>query len=103
MRRTTTVAAAAGIAVLSIVGLAGMAHADDTNSVIKAPTTSYTSPSNRSVPVHALQPGDRVDSLCFTEGERVHDSYYWFRIVKDGNTGYVNRDAISAPVDLRHC
>ncbi len=100
-------AAAAGLSAVTLVGLAGGASAaaptDSSNSWIKAPATSYTSPSNQSIRVHTLHPGEQVQSLCFTEGQELHGNFYWFRILKGGEQGYVHRDAIVAPPDLRNC
>jgi hypothetical protein len=65
--------------------------------------TSYTSPSNTSIPVHHLKPGTNVETMCFREGQVLNGNPYWFLIKYDGQTAYVHRDAISAPHDLRHC
>ena len=100
-------AAAAGLSAVTLVGLAGGASAaaptDSSNSWIKAPATSYTSPSNQSIRVHTLHPGEQVQSLCFVEGQQLNGNFYWFRILKSGELGFVHRDAIVPPHDLPHC
>ena len=107
MRKIATVAAAVGITAVTVVGLAGSASAtgpaDSPNSWIKKPATSYTSPSDQSIRVHTLQPGETVQTLCFVEGQTLNGNFYWFRIIKGGDLGFVHRDAISVPADLRHC
>ena len=77
-------------------------RADSPNSWIKKLATSYTSPSDQSIRVHTLQPGETVQTLCFVEGQTLNGNFYWFRIIKGGDLGFVHRDAISVPADLRH-
>ena len=71
--------------------------------MIKLPTTSYTSPSNQSLRVHPLEAGTQVQTLCFTEGQTLSNNFSWFRTLLGGDLGFVHRDAIAAPGDLRHC
>jgi len=108
MRRIGIAAAATvGITAVTLVGLAGGASAatptDSPNSWIKKPATSYTSPSDQSIRVHTLYPGEQVQSVCFVEGQQQNGNFYWFRILKGGDLGFVHRDAIVAPPDLPHC
>ena len=42
--------------------------------------TSYTSPSNASIPVHHLKPGEQVKTYCFREGQVLNGNPYWFVI-----------------------
>ena len=71
---------------------------------IKKATTSYSSPTNQSTPVHfGLKAGERVLVRCFTEGQEQQGNHYWFRIGKDGNLGFVPRDAIAPGTDVPHC
>jgi hypothetical protein len=94
---TLATAAAAGVA-----GLATTAHAAEPG-LITRPTTSYTSPSQQSIPVHFLRQGDQVETLCFTEGQDLHGNAYWVRIRQNGDLGFVHRDAIIPPSGLTHC
>jgi hypothetical protein len=65
--------------------------------------TSYTSPSNTSIPVHHLEPGKQVETYCFREGQVLNGNPYWFVIRTGGQTAYVHRSSISPPQDVRHC
>lgn len=109
-----TIAAAAGAA-FAAVGLvivatpAAATHAQGQPIYITMPTTGYTSPSNGSAAMlTGLQPGQAVTAYCFTEGQTLNGSHYWFRVgttpEPNGNTAFVNRTAIStAPTSLPHC
>jgi len=106
MRKLIALAAVSTIAgVGAVAGLAGNAGATSTLiGTIKQPTTSFTSPSAKSRPVHLnLQPNEKVDTHCFREGEVVNGNAYWFIIEKDGETGYVHQNAISVSEELPHC
>jgi hypothetical protein len=88
----------------ALAGLAGSASAAESTGIIKRYTTSYTSPSESSSPVHYnLAPGSSVSTLCFREGEPMDGNAYWFLIEKNGDRGYVHRDAIVPPAVLPHC
>jgi hypothetical protein len=65
--------------------------------------TSYTSPSNTSVPVHNLKPGQEVETYCFREGQVLDGNPYWFAINTGGETAYVHRSSISVPAGVLHC
>lgn len=102
---TLSTVAAAG-AVVGLAGTAGASSADTLTGTIKTYTTSYSSPSDRSVPVHLnLLPAEKVDTLCFREGDEINGNAYWFKIRKGGETGYVHRDLIVPPseTELKHC
>lgn len=64
--------------------------------------TSYTSPSNTSIPVQHLRNGERVDVLCFREGQVLDGNPIWF-LIRHHETGYVHRGSISVRGDVRHC
>jgi hypothetical protein len=106
MRKLATIAAMAVIAGVGVVGIAAEANATPANStgVITIPTTSYTSPSNQTTPVHyGLQPGQAATVVCFTEGQSIDGNPYWFRIGLSGELGFVNRGAITVGPDIPHC
>ena len=98
---------AVGVAVLAAAGQPGTAKAATTPAVgtgtIIDYATTYTSPSNTSVPVHHLKPGDKVETYCFREGQVLNDNPYWFAINTGGETAYVHRSSISVPAGLLHC
>jgi hypothetical protein len=100
---TLSVAPIVGVA--GAMGPAGAAEAATTaTGIIKQPTSAYTSPSKTTATVQLLDQGDTVDVLCYTEGQRVNDNPYWFRISTGPNSGYVHRDAIApSTTDLPHC
>jgi hypothetical protein len=102
---TLSTIAAAG-AVVGLAGTAGASSADTLTGTIKTYATSYSSPSDRSIPVHVnLLPGEKVNTLCFREGDAINGNAYWFMISKGGERGYVHRDVIVPPseTDLKHC
>jgi hypothetical protein len=111
MRTRIALAALSAVAGLgALVGFAGQASAANdsaastTTGWIKQYTTSFTSPSTTSIPVHTgLSEGTPVDVHCFREGQKINGNGYWFIIEKDGEVGYVHRDAISAPTTTPHC
>jgi hypothetical protein len=99
---------AACVAAIGVVGLAGPATAAESSSLvgtIKQRTTSYVSPSNQTTPIHtSLLEGMQVETVCFTDqGQALDGNPYWFRVSKDGTSGYVHRDAISVGNDLPNC
>lgn len=101
MRRFIIVA---GIAGTAAVGLVGTAVASDTNAVITRSTSAYTSPSTVTMPVTSLEPGTHVLAQCFTEGQQVRGTSTWFRVTKNGDSGFVPRDTISGELaGLRRC
>ncbi len=107
MRKLILVTATGVIAAAGMLTLAGTAAADSNNSVITRATTAYTSPSQNSEAVASLEAGTPVQSLCYTEGQRVDGTSTWFRISTDGDgrpDGFVNRSAIDgAQSALPHC
>jgi hypothetical protein len=96
-------AAAGGLVAASTVG--ADSGATESTGYIKAPTTSYTSPSNQSMPVHYnLKPGTPVHVRCWTEGQDINGQHNWLRIGIDGNLGFVHRDTIAPGTgDIPHC
>jgi hypothetical protein len=106
MRKLAAAAALSAAVGAGVVAVATEANAGTLQSVgtIKLPTTSYTSPSNETAPVHyGIQPGQRVTVVCYTEGQSVNGNDYWFRISLDGRAGFVNRDAIVPDGYVEHC
>lgn len=118
MRKLLAVATLSIASVAGVVGGMGVAGADtgsteasairadavSATGIIKQPTSSYSSPSKASITVELLDQGDAVDVLCYTEGQRVNDNPYWFRINTGTNLGYVHRDAIApSTTNLPHC
>ena len=98
------------LAVLSTAGVltglgatAAAAGAPPATGTIKGFATTYTSPSNQSVPVHHLQADTKVDTLCFREGQVLNGNPLWFIINVDGQSAYVHRDLIAPPAELPHC
>ena len=53
--------------------------------------------------MHQLTPGEKVETLCFREGQVLNDNRYWFLIRAGGQTAFVHRDSISPPQDLERC
>jgi hypothetical protein len=86
MRKMIILTGGSAVAAAAIVGLACSANASTSSNtgVITQNTTSYTSPSNTSVPVHTLAQGTQVDVKCYTEGQDLNGSFIWARIMHDG-------------------
>jgi len=55
------------------------------------------------VPVHHLQAGTEVDTLCFREGQLLNGNPLWFIVNVDGQSAYVHRDLIAPPAGVPHC
>ena len=104
------------IAALGAVGVTALAAAGWQPDTAKAATTpavgkgtiigyatTYTSPSNASIPVHHLKPGDEVETYCFRQGQVLNGNPYWFAINTGGETAYVHKDSISVPDGVLHC
>jgi hypothetical protein len=103
MKNIKLIAAATATAV-AVTGLTAGASAAAGSAFISNATTSYTSPSDRTIPVDFLPQGTPVEALCFTEGQQLRNSYLWFKVRRDGKMGFVHRDTIgNIPSDLRHC
>jgi hypothetical protein len=111
MRKRIVLTALTAIAGLgALAGFAGQASAASPSAesfatgYIKHPTTSFSSPSADSAPVHLdLTDGTPVEVHCFREGDKVGGNARWFIIEKDGDAGYVHQSAIWAPIDTPHC
>ncbi|MEO8907329.1 MAG: SH3 domain-containing protein [Microbacteriaceae bacterium] len=118
MRNRTRILTATGLVTASLFAVAGAATAATVgtdaatsntsasgvpNGIIKQDSTSYTSPSRNSQAVDVLLKGEQVEVICFREGERVNENPVWFKIAKGDRVSYVYRDAIHAPLNLKHC
>jgi len=95
--------AAVGVAGFFAAGSAKAAGTPAGTGTIIDYATSYTSPSNTSIPVHHLEPGEKVETYCFREGQVLDGNPYWFAIRTDGQTAYVHRSSISVPQNTLHC
>jgi len=112
MRKPAIVLVAAGVATASLAALgvaaatSATAHssAQESTIYIKRATTSYSAPTNQSAPVHyGLKAGDVVSVRCFTEGQELLGNHYWLKIGKDGQLGWVHRDAVAPGGNIPHC
>jgi hypothetical protein len=103
MRKIAAIATVTGLVTLGLVAAAGSASASQPSEITRS-TTSYTSPTNISIPVHTdLTPGTQVQSLCYTPGQYTNGSSTWIRIYKDGNSGFAPRADITNVYGLPHC
>jgi len=111
MKKFLAIAAISLTSAVGVAGAVGPATAAEASemgtssaALITQPTTSYTSPSMTSAPVHRFDQGTMVETICYTEGQRFNDNPYWFRVSSGGNAGFVHRDAISlSSTQLPHC
>ena len=108
MSKLATIVTLTAAAAFGAVLISGTAHAISTSAdqvgIIKRSTTSYSSPSKDSSPVHFnLVPGQRTNVVCWTEGQKIDNNTTWFRIGQDGQLGFVHRDTIAPPQFAPHC
>ena len=112
MRKHVLVLVSAGVATAALAGLgiaaatSATAHSSAQENVIyiKRATTSYSEPTNQSTPVHyGLRAGEAVTVRCFTEGQELLGNHYWLKIGKDGQLGFVHRDAVAPGGNIPHC
>ena len=106
MRKIVAATVMAAAVAVGAVGIAAEASAQDglSSGVVKLPTTSFTSPSDTTTPVHqGLRPGQRATIVCWTEGQDLAGSNVWFRIGLSGELGYVHRGAIVPDGYVSHC
>jgi hypothetical protein len=112
MRKPTLVLVSVAVALVALapVGFAAASSAtaqsaaQDQVIYIKRATTSYSSPTNQSPPVHyGLRAGEAVTVRCFTEGQELLGNHYWLKIGKDGRLGFVHRDAVAPGGNIPHC
>lgn len=106
MRKLAVASLVAAAVAVGVVGVAADANAQAglPSGTIKIPTNSYTSQSSESTPVHyAMQPGQKVTVVCWTQGESVDGNDMWFRIGLDGRLGFVPREVVSPDAYVSHC
>ena len=104
MSKLITLAVLSTAGVLTGLGPAAAAETTSASGTIKGFATTYTSPSNQSVPVHHLQAGTEVDTLCFREGQVLNGNPLWFIINVEGQSGYIHRDLLAIPEgSVGHC
>ena len=106
MRKLLVTVATTVVAGAALLGAAGTATAAEPNAFIQHPASSYNAPNaprQDTVRVDTFLAGEKVEALCFTEGEAVDGNPIWFRIEQNGEyRGFVHRDG-GVPTDLRHC
>jgi len=106
MRKITAATVLAAAVAVGVVGVAADANAQSglSSGVIKLPTTSFTSPSDQTTPVHyGLRPGQRATIVCYTEGQDIDGSNLWFRVGLSGELGFVHRGTIVPDGYVSHC
>ena len=108
MSKLATVVTLTAAAAFGAVIIGGTANAISTSfdqvGIINHATTSYSSPSTDSSPVHVnLVPGERANVVCWTDGQSIDNNTRWFRIDQDGKIGFVSGAAISPPHFAPHC
>jgi hypothetical protein len=107
MRTIAAVAAALTVAAgITVVAAAGTANAQSAPSTgtIRQSTNAYSAPHSGSPAlIFGLQPGQKTTIVCYTEGEIVYGSDYWFRIGQGGEMGFVPREFIVPDGYVDHC
>src|SRR5215213_11602690 len=97
--------AAATFGGLAVASSVGAQSGDESTGTIKAPTTSYSNPTNESIRVHNnLRPEEIVAVRCSTEGQGIDDQYTWFQVGKDDRPAFVDADTIHINAEtVGHC
>ena len=69
---------------------------------VKYFATSFVAPSDRTAPVHHLDPETTVDAYCFRNGQAHGDQAAWIAINHAGESAWLHADALSV-AQLPYC
>ena len=107
MRKLATIAAISAAVVgggLAIASTAGAESTTDTFGTITKKTTSFSNPTNQSIPVHEeLVPHQNVFVRCSVEGQDIGGDTEWIRIGRDGKLGFVPASTIHFNDQVPNC
>ena len=107
MRKLAALAAVSGAAALGGLAVAGSVSADSTTETygtITQMTTSFSAPTNQSIPVHeTLVPNQNVLARCSIEGQDIGGDHTWIRIGRDGKLGFVHASTIEVNGHIGSC
>ena len=107
MRKLAAIATLSVAAVGGGLAVASSVSADSISErygTITKMTTSFTSPTNQSIPVHpTLVPNQNVAVRCSTQGQDIGGDDTWIRIGRDGNLGFVPASTIEVNGHIGSC
>ncbi len=107
MRKLATITALSAAVIGGGLAIASTVSADSTNETfgtITKMTTSFSNPTNQSIPVHdVLVPNQNVYVRCSVEGQDTGGDRTWIRIGRDGQLGFVPANAIHVNGHISDC
>jgi hypothetical protein len=107
MRKLAALAAISGVAALGGLAVASSVSAEsntESTGTITQLTTSYSNPTNESIPVHdPLVPNQNVAVRCVTEGQSLGGDATWYRIGRDDKLGFVHASTIETAGHVSAC
>ena len=107
MRKLAAIAAIAAAVVGGGLAVASTVSADsptETFGTITKMTTSFSNPTNQSIPVHeVLVPNQNVLARCSVDGQTISGDNDWIRIGRDGKLGFVHASTIQVNGHIPNC
>ena len=107
MRKLAALVVVSSAAALGGLAVASAVSADDstpTFGTITKMTTSFSNPTNQSIPVHeVLVPNQNVLARCTIEGQDVGGDSTWIRIGRDGMLGFIPAHTIQVNGHIPNC
>jgi hypothetical protein len=107
MRKLAALAAVSGAAALGGLAVASAVSADSSTEAfgtITKMTTSFSNPTNQSIPVHeTLVPNQNVLVRCTIEGQDIGGDTTWIRVGRDGKLGFVPAHTIEVNGHVSNC
>ena len=107
MRKLATIAAISAAVVGGGLAVASTVSADSptgTFGTITKMTTSFSNPTNQSIPVHeVLVPNQNVLVRCAVDGQTISGDNDWIRIGRDDKLGFVHASTIQVNGHIPNC
>ena len=98
-----TVSAAAALGGLAVANSVSAESAETYGTITKM-TTSFSNPTNQSIPVHeVLVPNQNVLARCSIEGQDVGGDTTWIRIGRDGKLGFIPASTVQVNGHIGSC
>jgi hypothetical protein len=98
-----TVSAAAALGGLAVANSVS-AESTETYGTITKMTTSFSNPTNQSIPVHeVLVPNQNVLARCSIEGQDIGGDTTWIRIGRDGKLGFIPASTVQVNGHIGSC
>ena len=107
MRKLATIAAISAAVVGGGLCLASTVSAEsptETFGTITKVTTSFSNPTNESIPVHGtLVPNQNVLVRCSIDGQDIGGDTEWIRVGRDGKLGFVPASTVQVNGHISNC